>query len=77
MPTILREDGFDVFFYANEHLPRHVHVKKGDDIARIELETMTITRSTFKAGDIRRMIQIVRAHRDRLMEAWDEYFARD
>ena len=32
-PTLLIENGFKFFFYANEHLPRHIHVVKGDDYA--------------------------------------------
>ncbi|WP_462322660.1 DUF4160 domain-containing protein [Halochromatium sp.] len=26
MPTLLIQDGFKFFFYANEHEPKHVHV---------------------------------------------------
>ena len=26
MPTLLRQDGFKFFFYANEHEPKHIHV---------------------------------------------------
>jgi hypothetical protein len=39
MPTLLMQDGFKFFFYANEHEPKHVHVAKGDDYAKIELKT--------------------------------------
>jgi len=37
MPTLLIYDGFKFFFYANEHEPKHVHVIKGGDFAKIEL----------------------------------------
>jgi hypothetical protein len=30
MPTLLDKDGYKFFFYANEHLPKHVHVLKGE-----------------------------------------------
>jgi Domain of unknown function (DUF4160) len=37
MPTILREQGFRVVIYPNDHLPSHVHVFKGSGEVRIEL----------------------------------------
>lgn len=38
MPTILDIFGLRFFFYANEHLPIHVHLENGDGIAKITLE---------------------------------------
>ena len=29
MPTALDREGFKYFFYSNEHMPEHVHVKNG------------------------------------------------
>jgi hypothetical protein len=29
MPKIFEKDGFKFFFYSNEHLPIHVHVRHG------------------------------------------------
>jgi hypothetical protein len=40
MPTLLLQDGFQFFFYANEHEPKHVHVVKGDEYAKIERGTL-------------------------------------
>lgn len=40
-PTLLLKDGFKFFFYANEHLPRHIHVMKGDAYGKIDLRTLT------------------------------------
>lgn len=39
MPTVLRERGFDVRIFLNDHEPPHVHVYKGGTSVRIELET--------------------------------------
>jgi len=35
MPTLLVQDGFKFFFYANEHQPLHVHVQKAIDLTRV------------------------------------------
>jgi len=37
MPTILRVHGFKFFFFANDHIPMHVLVEKGDDYAKMEV----------------------------------------
>lgn len=37
MPTILVEDGFAVRIWPNDHAPPHVHVAKGDGMARVAL----------------------------------------
>ncbi len=36
-PTLLVQDGFKFFFYANEHPHGHIHVVKGDDYATNDL----------------------------------------
>ena len=43
MPTLLIYEGFKFFFYANEHLPLHIHVEKGNGYAGIELVTLNVT----------------------------------
>ncbi|MGD1900952.1 MAG: DUF4160 domain-containing protein [Geitlerinemataceae cyanobacterium] len=37
MPTILRQDGFAVRLYFNDHEPPHVHVFKAEGQAKIAL----------------------------------------
>ena len=44
MPTLLVEDGFKFFSYDNEHEPKHVHVSKGDDYAKVELGTFRVSK---------------------------------
>ena len=37
MPTIIKEDGFRIVIWPNDHLPPHVHVFKGNAEVKIEL----------------------------------------
>jgi hypothetical protein len=37
MPTIMRETGWVVAIYTNEHAPPHVHVKKGRGYVKVHL----------------------------------------
>jgi hypothetical protein len=76
MPTILRKDGFKFFFYANEHLPKHVHIIKGDNYAKINLETLDIAANYFNKNELNKVIEIIKENRKLLMEKWYEYFQR-
>ena len=75
-PTLLIEDGFKFFFYANEHLPRHIHVVKGDDYATIDLTSMSVRETYMKRSDLKTALLIVTANRELFERKWDEFFKR-
>jgi len=75
-PTLLIKDGFKFFFYANEHLPRHIHVVKGDDYATIDLSSMTVRENFMKPSDLKTALVIVEANRQMFEGKWDEFFKR-
>ena len=75
MPTILFIFGLRFFFYSEEHLPIHVHVRNGDGKANIIVETAeVIDNSGIKPNDLKRAIEVVIQYRDELIKAWNEYF---
>lgn len=74
MPTLLRKDGFKFFFYANEHLPKHIHVQKGDDFAKINIEDLTIIENYFSSSESKRIIAITKEYQQFFLEKWDEFF---
>lgn len=76
MPTLLDQEGFNFFFYANEHLPRHVHVLYGSRWAKIELGTLNVVYSTLKANELSRCLALVREHNKKFEERWHEWFSR-
>lgn len=73
-PTLLLKDGFKFFIYANEHLPRHVHVMKGDAYGKIDLTTLTFIENYLKAADAKKALAIAAGHRAEFEEKWDEFF---
>jgi len=75
-PTLLIENGFKFFFYANEHLPRHIHVVKGDDYATIDLTTLTVRECCMKRSDLKAALVLVSTHREQFERKWDEFFKR-
>lgn len=76
MPTLLVQDGFKFFFYANEHEPKHIHVTKGGEYAKIEIKTLRVVRNYLKPKELKRALQITREHRREFERRWDEYFRR-
>ncbi len=75
MPTLLIKDGFKFFFYANEHDPKHIHVMKGGDFAKIELKTLNVTKNYMKPKEIKKAVSIVERHQGEFERKWDEYFS--
>ena len=37
MPSALNKDGYNFFFYSNEHDPIHVHVRNGSGNAKFDV----------------------------------------
>jgi hypothetical protein len=73
MPTLLIQDGFKFFFYANEHEPKHVHVSKGDDYAKVELGTLRISKQFMKPKELKKALSIIQEHNQGFEAKWDEW----
>ena len=78
MPTVLREHGFRFHFFSEEHLPIHIHVKKGGSRARIVLEPIIEIDKNygFSPPEMRKIMQIISEHYEHLIEQWYETFGR-
>ena len=80
MPTIVRQDGFRIVIYPNDHLPAHVHVVKGDGEVRIDLgreEPLTLPSLMSVMGkisdkDIAKALCLVKEHQIDLLAKWSE-----
>ncbi len=46
MPTIFIVLGFRFMYYSNEHSPIHVHVTKGDAIAKFTISPVMLVKIT-------------------------------
>ena len=75
MPTVLFIFGLRFYFYSEEHLPIHVHVKNGDGKAKINVVTREIMENQgLKPADLKKAIDIVKRYQDDIIQAWKEYF---
>lgn len=77
-PTVHREGPWRFFFYANDHLPPHVHVEGNNGSAKILLDPdcTVIPKYTFglNAAQVERARRIVSANRKDFLEDWNAYF---
>ena len=73
MPTILRQDGFDVMIHTDDHDPPHVHCYGADAVVVVELETLRIRRRRGSDRDVRTARNVVERNRDRLLKAWRKF----
>jgi len=76
MPTILRERGYRLsFFLFDLGEPVHVHVfrgKGGGQQCKVWIETMRVAwNHGFNKSEIRDILKIVAANRDKIITAWE------
>jgi hypothetical protein len=77
MPTLLRLEGFRFFFYSREgQEPAHVHVEKGDGVAKFWLRPVTLVWSRgMKVQELSRAEEIVIDHQNSFEARWNEHFS--
>lgn len=77
MPTIILLFGLRFYFYSEEHLPIHIHVRNGDGRAKILVETLEVVdNSGIKPNDLKKAIQLVKQYQDYIIQSWNEYFSQ-
>ena len=78
MPTVVRIGPYRFFFYGNEGLePAHIHVQRDRWLAKFWLDPVKLAHSKgFAAHELTRVETLVVEHRDRFLEAWNEFFNR-
>jgi hypothetical protein len=76
MPTVLRIGATRFFFFSNEGTePPHVHVEQAGALAKFWLSPISLAASTrFSGRELRHLEQLVIEHRQRFLEAWNEFF---
>jgi hypothetical protein len=70
MPTLLIIDGFRFFFYSNDHLPMHVHVRGKDGEAKFLLEPVMVESCYgFSVRDLRKIEKIISDNQSNFIES--------
>jgi hypothetical protein len=78
VPIVLRIDGYRFSFYSNEGSePPHIHVRRGDGLAKWWLDPIAEVHSERFTVQERRAIRgYIERFQSQMIEAWNEYFAR-
>jgi DNA-binding GntR family transcriptional regulator len=79
VPTVIREDGFEVRIYTFDHPPPHVHVAKAGAIVRIDLATHDVTEivGAISDRDVKRAERLVARHAKQLKQEWAKIHGND
>jgi Domain of unknown function (DUF4160) len=75
MPTIIRQNGFRIVIFPNDHIPPHVHVFKSGAEVKIDLgDEPSLLSVEGKIGnkDLAKTLILVVEHRVELLEKWRE-----
>lgn len=77
MPTILKYQGYRVYFYSHEpNEPPHVHIDQAGMSAKFWLEPVALARDRgFSPRELRQMEKFVVERKKEFLEAWNEYFS--
>ena len=77
MPTVLRIGPYRFFFYSEESgEPAHIHVSSGNKAAKFRLANCELSRAkNFKGHELSELYRLIVEHREKFMEAWNEYFS--
>ena len=78
MPKIFEKDGFKFFFYSNEHLPIHVHVRHGGGEAVFVVEEGVELRESqgLNVKDLGKAQSLAEENKALIIKKWNEYLGR-
>ncbi|MBC7867869.1 MAG: DUF4160 domain-containing protein [Gloeobacteraceae cyanobacterium ES-bin-316] len=75
MPEIFRFFGIRFFYFSNDHLPIHVHIKTADGTAKFEIEPLSLIENKgVKMKDIYLAESIIEENRDLIIQHWNNFF---
>ncbi|QDV92018.1 hypothetical protein RAS2_31290 [Phycisphaerae bacterium RAS2] len=79
MPVVLRFEGYKFFFFSNEGTPRepvHVHVRKGDRVAKFWIEPRIELAESYGMAprELTRLMRVVAANERLIRRAWHGFF---
>jgi hypothetical protein len=77
VPTLIREEGFEVRIYTLDHPPPHVHVAKAGAIVKIDLLTHHVIEivGTISDRDVKRAERLVARNTGFLRLEWERVHA--
>jgi len=71
MPEISRFYGIRIKMYYGDHAPPHFHAEYGNEMAIVDIETLTITDGQLPRRAAGLVVEWGNQHRDELAALWD------
>lgn len=77
MPTLFIIFGLRFYFYADEHLPIHVHIENGDGRAKINIEPIELVYNKgIKVQDLKKAMNIIEMYKEEIILKWNEFHGK-
>ena len=75
-PTILRENGYRVFFFSREEERMHVHVAAAENEAKFWMvpSIELALNEGFSSKQISEILEIIRKNENNIKDKWNAYF---
>jgi len=75
MPEVFRMFGMRFFFYANEHLPLHIHVQNAEGKAKFNIlpQVKLVFNKGLKPSDIKLAEAIIEENKTIIIKAWEVF----
>ncbi len=77
MPVLFRIFGIWFFFFSNEHLPVHIHIRNDDGDAKFAIKPVRLLENNgMKSKDIHLAERIIEENEELIEQKWTAYFKK-
>lgn len=79
MPEVFRMFGMRFFFFANEHLPMHIHVQNADGRAKFYLlpKVKLALNKGLKLSDLKLAKAVIEENKTTIIKAWEAFHGKN
>jgi len=76
MPSVTMIRGYRFFFFSlDRNEPPHIHIEKGDSLAKFWLNPVRLARSRgFRQHELTELRKLAEKHERIFLKAWNEFF---
>ena len=77
-PRVMFINGYDFFFYSMEEVRKHIHIEKGESIAKVWLEPTVelVYNYGFTSKEIKFIIQTIIENERFICKKWNDHFGK-
>lgn len=78
MPTLFIIFGIRFYFFANDHMPIHVHLQNADGEAKFQVspKIVLIENKGLKNKDLKLAESIIEENKEIIIQKWNEFFSK-